>query len=106
MNKVILKGRLVKDVEAKETGKGKNKLTIANLTIAVDRRDKDKGADFIRCAAFGSTAEFLDEYFEKGKEILIEGRWETDSYENKDKETVYTNTCIIEKVEFCGSKKD
>ena len=106
MNKVILKGRLTKDVDLSFTGKGKDKLAIARLTVAVDRGDKDKNTDFIQCTAFGSTAEFLSEYFAKGKEVLIEGRWETGSYENKDGDTVYTNTCIISKVEFCGSRKD
>ena len=105
MNKVILKGRLTKDVEMSFTGKGKDKLSIARLTIAIDREGKKEETDFISCTAFGKTADFLDEYFEKGKEILVEGRWETGSYENKDGNKVYTNDCIINKVEFCGSKK-
>lgn len=106
MNKVILMGRLVADPEIRDTGKGKDALAVANFTLAVDRGDKDHTADFIRCVAFGARANFIEEYFFKGQRALVEGRWQTGHYENKDKETVYTNDCYVSNIEFADSKKE
>lgn len=106
MNKVILMGRLVADPEVRDIGKGKDALAVASFTLAVDRGDKDHTADFIRCVAFGARANFISEYFIKGQRALVEGRWQTSHYENKDKETVYTNDCYISNIEFADSKKE
>ena len=84
MNKVLLHGRIAKDISANTTQSGQ---TIARLTVAVDRYAKageERKADFISCVAFGKTAEFLAKYFGKGKEILAEGRIQTGSYTDKD----------------------
>ena len=55
--------------------------------------------------AFGKTAEFVDKYFGKGTKIVIEGEWRTGSYTNKDGQKVYTNDCVVNRVEFAESKK-
>lgn len=105
MNKVFMIGRLVRDVESKQAGE----TTVARITVAVDRKFKRDGqaeADFIPCVAFGKTAEFLSKYFSKGSKIVIEGRWQTGSYTNKDNIKVYTHDCVIESVEFGESKKE
>lgn len=106
MNKVILMGRLVADPEIRAAGKGKDALSVANFTLAVDRGDKEHTADFIRCVAFGSRADFIGNYFTKGQRALVEGRWQTGHYETKDKETVYTNDCYVSNIEFADSKKE
>jgi single-strand DNA-binding protein len=105
MNKVFIIGRLVRDVESKQAGE----TTVARITVAVDRRFKKDGqaeADFIPCVAFGKTAEFLSKYFSKGSKIVIEGRWQTGSYTNKEGAKVYTHDCVIDGVEFGESKKE
>ena len=56
MNKSILIGRLTKDPDVKYT---QDKLAVAHFTLAVDRKGKDKTADFIACVSFGKTAEFM-----------------------------------------------
>ena len=101
MNKVILMGRCVKDPTQTQSGE----TTITKFTLAVDRKGKEKEADFINCVAFGKTAEFISKYFVKGSKMLLEGRWQTGSYTNKDGQKVYTNDCVVESVEFCESKK-
>ena len=106
MNKVILKGRLVRDPEIRYTAGAESK-AVAKFTIAVDRPRKKDGepqADFIGCTCFGKTAEMIEKYFRKGQEILLEGRWQTGSYE-KDGKKVYTNDCIVDHVYFCGKKE-
>lgn len=106
MNSVVLTGRLTKDPETRYTQSG---LAMSEWTLAVDRRFKREGeptADFIRCKAFGKTAEFVDKYFGKGKKMDAQGRIQTGSYKNKDGATVFTFDVIVENVEFGESKAE
>lgn len=105
MNKVIQSGRLTKDAEIAYT-QGNN-MAVARFTLAVDRRFKQEGqptADFIRCIAFGKTAEFFERFGRKGTKFLIEGRIQTGSYTNKDGQKVYTTDVVVENAEFAESK--
>lgn len=101
MNKVILIGRLTKDVEISE---GK-KATVGHYTLAVDN-GKDYDASFIRCTVFGKSAEFAEKYFCKGLRVAVEGRIQTGSYEDKDGFTHYTTDVIVERQEFADGKKE
>ena len=104
MNLCIMTGRLVRDPETKAAGE----TTVTRMTVAVDRKFKKEGqqdADFIPCVAFGKTADFIAKYFTKGSKIVIEGRWQTGSYE-KNGTKFYTNDCIVERFDFADSKKD
>lgn len=101
MNKVILIGRLTKDVEVKEFGESK----IAKFPLAVTRQFKKDEADFINCTAFNKQAEIIAQFFKKGSPIAITGNIRTGSYE-KDGSKVYTTDVIIENFEFIGSKND
>lgn len=106
MNKVILMGRLVRDPEVRYS-QGNNPMAIARYTLAVDRkfkRDGEPNADFINCIAFGKNGEFAEKYLHKGIKILVEGRWQSGSYTNRDGQKVYTNDCVVESCEFAESK--
>lgn len=106
MNKAILTGRLTKEPEARYS-QGANQTCIASWTLAVDRKIKREGqptADFIRCQAFGKSAEFVSKYFHKGMKMDVSGRIQTSSYTNKDGQTVYATDVICEDVEFGESK--
>ena len=106
MNKVILMGRLVKDPEVRYS-QGNQPMAIGKFTLAVDRRikkDNEQSADFISCTAFGKTGEFVEKYLKKGTKVVVEGRWQTGSYE-KNGTKYYTNDCIIESMEFAESKR-
>lgn len=104
MNSVQLTGRLTRDPEVRYTDSG---LSIARFTLAVNRRFKQENgpdADFIRCIAFGKTAEFIEKYFSKGRKMDMNGRIQTGSYQNQDGATVYTTEIIVENVEFGESR--
>lgn len=108
MNKCIIMGRLVRDIEIRYTA-GENPLAISRFTIAVNR-PKKKGeekavADFINCISFGALAEMLEKYFVKGDPICVTGAWHTGSYENKEGDTVYTNELAVNEVDFVPQKK-
>lgn len=108
MNKVILNGRLVADVEAAEAGKGKNKTTYANFVIAVrDGKDAEGNdqAQFIRCTAFGKVAEIIEEFTCKGSAICLAGRLRNSSYEDEEGTIRYTTSVIVEDFDLIGSSK-
>ena len=103
MNKVILCGRLTRDVELKHY----QNTDVARTAIAVDRRfSKEKAVDFINLTAFGKTAEFMQKYMSfKGLRILVEGRLQVSQYE-KNGEKRSSTEVVVESVEFADGKKD
>lgn len=106
MNKVILCGRLTADPEVRYA---REDLAIANFAVAVDRKFKKDGeptADFLRCVAFGKTAETIEKFFSKGRKILLEGHIQTGSYTKDDGSKVYTTDVVVESFYFVESKND
>lgn len=102
MNKVILCGRLTRDVEIRDAA---NNTTIARVGIAVDRPFKKDEADFFNLVAFNKRAEFLEKYFEKGSRILVEGYLRTDNYEDKEGVKRSRTEIIVDQIEFADSKR-
>ena len=99
MNNVSLIGNVTRDPEVRYTT-GDKPMAVAKFSLAVQREGKDKGADFINCVAFGKAAELIDKYIAKGSKLGISGKWQTGNYESKDGKKVYTNECLVERVEF------
>lgn len=105
MNKVELIGRLTRDPDVRySTTKNGEQICIARYTLAIDRKGKDAGADFISCVAFGKSGEFTEKYLKQGTKIGISGRIQTGSYTNKDGKKVYTTDVVAEEHYFCESK--
>lgn len=100
MNTVQLIGRLTKDPETRYT---QDNMAITGFTLAVDRMNKDKGADFIPVKVFGKQAENCERFLAKGKKVAAEGRIQTGSYENSEGKKVYTTDVIANRVEFLDS---
>ena len=105
MNKVILMGRPTADPDIRYTQKEDGtQMAIGRFTLAVDRKGKDAGTDFIKCVGFGKQGEFAEKYIRKGEKIAIEGRIQTGSYTNKDGQKVFTTDVIVEGYDFCSAK--
>lgn len=102
MNKFIAIGRTTKDIELRYT---QNNLAVARFTLAVNRKKKEDGADFINCIAWNKTAEIMDKYVKTGDRIGIVGRIQTGSYE-KDGHKVYTTDIVVEELEFLQNKQE
>lgn len=84
LNKSILMGRLVADPELRQTTNG---ISVCSFRIAVDRnysKEQEKQTDFINIVAWRNTADFVSEYFAKGKMIIVEGAIQTRNYQDKD----------------------
>lgn len=109
MNKVILVGRLTKDVDVRYS-QGEKPMCIARGTLAVDRRgakkEGEQTADFISCVAFGKIAEVLEKYGNQGVKLIVEGRIQTGSYTNKDGQKVYTTEVVLESLEFAEKRNN
>lgn len=82
MNKVILSGRITKELEPKFS---KNDKSYIQFTIAVDRPMVKDKTDFINCVCFGKLADYLYKYSGKGKKVLIVGQLEVSTYEKENK---------------------
>ena len=109
MNRIILCGRVVREPEIRYSQTVNGSMAVARYTLAVDRRrgrnsDNEQSADFISCIAFGKNGEFAEKYLHQGTKIIVEGRWQTGNYTNKDGQKVYANDCVVEKHEFCESR--
>ena len=102
INKVILTGRLTKDVELRATPSGAN---VASFTVAVDGFGRDQNnnpvnqASFINCVAWNTQAKFISTYCKKGSLVALEGRLQTRSYDRKDGTKAYVTEVITERVE-------
>ena len=103
LNKVIIMGRITKELEVRQTPSG---TAVLRFTVAVDRLVKqgEKQTDFINCVAFGQRAEFISRYFGKGRMIAIEGNIKTGSYE-KNGVTTYTTDIWVDAASFTGEPK-
>ena len=104
MNKVALIGRLTRDPDVRYS-QGGEPIAIARFTLAVNRRTKNRDADFISCVAFGKSGEFVEKYFHKGIKVAVIGRIQTGSYDSKDGHKVYTTDVVCEELDFCESKQ-
>ena len=109
MNKVMLTGRLVKDVELNNYGKGKNAGVWCRFTLAVnDGKDSEGEAktQFIDCKAFGKTAELLEQFVKKGHVTLITGKIVNESWEDDDKERHFAQRVIADSVELLPNRAE
>lgn len=104
MNKVILVGRMTKDIEIKvikgSKSKGTEDTPVANFTLAVDERRWDETA-FVNCVAKGKLAEALDSYIKKGSPIMLWGRLRTRDYDDKNGIHRFVTEVKVEGFEFC-----
>ena len=105
MNNLVIKGRLTKDPVLKSVEvKGETK-SICSFDVAVDKSFGD-GADFFNCQIWGKRAEFVDKFFLKGKEILVQGSHEARKYKDKEGNERTIWELKANQVEFCGGKND
>lgn len=105
VNKVILLGRLGRDVETKYTQGGD---MVCSFSVATTDAYTTKGGErkeiteWTNVAAFGKLAEVCGKYLHKGSLVYVEGRLNTQSYE-KDGQKRYSTKVIAQTVKFLDS---
>lgn len=106
LNKVILMGRITRDLELRQTPQGTAVLT---FTIAVDRsyarQGEERQADFITCVAWDKRAEFISRYFNKGRMIAIVGNLRSRTYDDKNGTKHYVTEVYVDEASFTGEPK-
>lgn len=107
INKVILVGNLGRDPEVRYTQDG---MAVTNFTLATSESWKDKASgetkektEWHRIVAFRRLGEICGEYLAKGRQVYIEGRLRTNSYE-KDGITRYATVIHADIMQMLGTK--
>lgn len=103
LNTAILMGRLVKDPEMRSTQSG---TPVCSFTLAVNRRGKDDGTDFLDIVAWSKTAEFVSKYFQKGQLVAVKGRIQTRTWEDQNNNKRKSTEIVAEEVHFAESKRN
>jgi single-strand DNA-binding protein len=108
VNKVILIGHLGRDAETKFTPSG---AAATNFSVATSRRWKDKQSDEWKEETNWTNVivwqqEKLAEYLVKGKQVYVEGRIQTRSYDNKEGKKVYVTEVVADDVILLGGQSE
>lgn len=106
-NKVQLIGNLGNDPEiiALESGKKLAKFSLATNESYKDvNGEKQTKTDWHNIVAWGKTAEIIEKYVTKGKEVAVEGKLTTRNYETKEGEKRYITEVVCNELLMLGSK--
>ena len=108
LNKVMLIGNLTHDPEVRTTPKG---VAVTDFSLALNRSfpadngDRREETTFVDVVAWSKSAEFVGQYFQKGKKAYVEGRLQLDSWEDKDtRQPRHKPRVVAERVEFADSR--
>ncbi len=106
VNKVILVGRLGTDPEVKTISSGN---TVARLSVATSENWTDKDGqrqertEWHRVVVWGKLAELCGKYLSKGRQVYLEGRLQTRSWEDQQGQKRYTTEIVASTLQFLGS---
>ncbi|MBP3359520.1 MAG: single-stranded DNA-binding protein [Clostridia bacterium] len=103
MNKAILMGRLTRDPEMRQTQSG---VSVANFSIAINRRFQKDQTDFINCIAWRQTAEFVCKWFQKGSMIAVVGSIQTRRYTDSEGKERTATEVVADEAYFTGSRAE
>ncbi|MCD6319071.1 MAG: single-stranded DNA-binding protein [Candidatus Desulfofervidaceae bacterium] len=105
INKVILIGHLGADPELRYTPSG---TPVANFRVATTERwvnkqgERAENTEWHRVVAWGKLGEFCGQYLSKGKQVYIEGKLRTRSWEDRDGNKRWTTEIVAQKLQLLG----
>ena len=109
VNKVILVGNLGKDPDLRYTPSG---AAVATFSIATTERYKDRDGnrqektEWHNIVAWRQLAEICGKFLHKGKQVYIEGKIQTRSYDDRDGNKKYITEVVADQMQMLGSKSD
>lgn len=107
INRVVLLGRLTRDVELKYTQSG---TAVGSFSLAVQRPFKDangeRSSDFVNAIIWRKPAENFANFVHKGSLVGIEGRLQTRNYENNQGQRVYVTEVVVDNFSLLEKKGD
>ena len=105
-NRIILAGNLTRDPELSQTTAS---VPVCKFGLAVNRNWTDKETNakreetmFVDCTAWARRAEVINQYFQKGKPILIEGRLAFDTWTTPEGQKRSKHSVVVDSFEFLG----
>ena len=102
MNTIQLIGRLTADPESRALAEDKS---VANMRLAVPRRDRKAAPVYVDVVAWGKLAELCAEHLEKGRQVAISGRLEYSEWEAQDGSKRSKHEVVAGDVEFLAKAK-
>lgn len=109
VNQVQLLGNVGKDPEVRTTPSGQS---VASFSLATSRKWKDRDGnrqektEWHNVVAWGKTAEVVAQYVTKGSKLFINGRLETQSWDDKESgQKRYKTQVIVETLTMLGDRK-
>ena len=103
MNTISIIGRVAQNLELKTTPNGKY---VLSFSVAVNERyNGEQKTTFFNCVAWGKTAEFIEQYFNKGKMIALTGKMQNNPYTDKNGNKKDKWEINVSEVFFCGDEK-
>lgn len=106
VNKAIIVGRLGRDIEVTTTAGG---FPVGRFSLATTHRKKDSRSgqwedqtEWHRVVLLGDRVEKLGQYLTKGKQVFVEGRIETRSWDDKDGQKRYMTEIIADGIQLLG----
>ena len=109
VNKVILVGNLGRDPEVRYIKDG---TAVANLRLATSENwndqngQKQERTEWHRIVAWGKLAEIAKEYMSKGRQIYVEGKLQTRSWDDRDGNKRYTTEVKADQIIMLGTRGD
>jgi len=110
INKVILVGNLGNDPDVRYTASG---AAVSNISVATTASWKDKESgeqqektEWHRVVFFGRLAEIVAEYLKKGSQVYIEGRLQTQKWQDKEGHDRYTTEIVANEMQMLGSRSE
>ena len=105
LNKIIIMGRITKDLELRQTNSG---VAVTSFTLAVDRdyrpQDGEKQTDFIDVTAWRNTAEFAAKYLGKGRLAVVSGSLQFNEWKDKEGHNRRNAVVVADNIYFGDSK--
>jgi single-strand DNA-binding protein len=108
VNKVILVGNVVADPEVKATPKG---TYVANIRLATNTytgKDEEgnvrEQTEFHHLVAFGKTAEFAGQHLHKGRLLYVDGRLQTNTWQDSAGQKRYRTEVVVDSLKALGPK--
>ncbi len=103
LNKVFILGNLTRDPELRQTTSGQSVCSfgMATNSFFTDKSgQKQKRAEFHNVVVWGRQAEIANQFLKKGSSVLVEGRLQTRTWEDKQGQTRRTTEVVSERIQL------
>lgn len=107
MNKIIVIGHLGRDPEMRYTPNGQS---VTSFSVASSRRyttgegEQREETEWFNVSAWGRLADLCNQYLSKGRQVYVEGRFSSRSYEGRDGQMRHSNDISLTDVQFLGGR--